>query len=306
MVGLNMFSKWPSIRRNTPDPVARGTVTLDKANTRRSTVLDSPLGQGRARRSDPRRVADLLSQLVTEIEGRPLDDWIPLAQGIVSIIGLTAGNLLAFDEFLGSFIGTVLENGRTVEPGSVTSPADSISANRRQLAAGSLGVTRTEVQAGRPASRRKFDELMVLFSEGKTLAAVLGDGDDGLPPGVSEIVNGMLVAIKNNLKSGDPAAARVAGADAATLIVAVHETFFTEATAGKASRSRGGRVARAHTAGLSGPVRVRKMPLSSSVTSRAIVKDFEFLGTGKKSLIDPNTGKPARRRTGKPASARKG
>lgn len=230
---IDLHSRWPSIKRRSNAP----TVAPDPA---RSTVLDSPLGKETARRADPARVRDLLSQLVTEIGSRPLSDWIPLAETIPLLIGLTPGNLASFDEFLGAFIGTVLENGRTVEPGSVTSPSDSISANRRrQLGASALGVKRAaNVEPGRPASARKFDELMMLFSEARTLAAILADADDGLPPGTSEIIGAMLTAIKNNLVSGDSAAARQAGADAGALIAAVHATFFGGEGAERTPRMR--------------------------------------------------------------------
>lgn len=235
MVSIDLYSRWPSVRRRSNAP----TVAVDPA---RSTVLDGRLGQ-KAQRADPNRVADLLSQLVTAIEGRPLSDFVPMAQTVPLLLGLTPGNLAAFDEFLGSFIGTVVGDlGRVVTPGSVTSPADSISANRRQLAAGALGVKRTDaVQPGRSASVRKFDDLMAFFSEGATLAAVLGEADDGLPPGTAEIVNSMLVAIRNNLKTGDDAGARQAGADAGVLIAAVHAAFFTESSerAGKRMRKVG-------------------------------------------------------------------
>ena len=175
MTGIDLYglrSRWPSIRHRSPGPAP---AAVDNS---RATTLDGVLGAQTARRADPRRVADLLSQLIVSIEGKPLSAFVPMAETIPLLLGLTPGNLLAFDEFLGAFIGTVLENGRTVEPGSVTSPADSISANRRRLAAGALGVRRTAVEPGRSATAQKFDDLMAFFSEGATLAAVLGDGND--------------------------------------------------------------------------------------------------------------------------------
>ena len=205
-------SRWPTILR-------RGDAPTAAVDPSRSTTLDGPLGTERVSRADPARVRDLLSQLIESIEGKPLSAFVPMAEAVPLLIGLTPGNLASFDEFLSSFIGTVVGDlGRVVTPGSVTSPSDSISANRRQLAAGALGVRRTAVQPGRPASVRRFDELMAFFSQGATLAAVLGDGDDGLPPGTAEIVNSMLVAIRNNLKNGSAEGARQAGADAGVLI----------------------------------------------------------------------------------------
>ena len=260
-------SRWPSIRHrsNAPAPAAAPA---------RLITLDGVFGAQTARRADPNRVRDLLSQLITAIEGKPLSAFVPMAETVPLLLGLTPNNLAAFDEFLGAFIGTVVGDlGRIVTPGSVTSPSDSISANRRQLAAGALGVKRSaSVVRGRPRSATKYDDLVAFFSEGKTLAAVLTDADDGLPPAVAEVVGAMLTAISNNLKSGSPAAAREAGADAATLIVAVHDAFFTEATAERGTR--GGRVARTHTGGLSGMVRVKKAPR----TSRAKIKFVEVDG----------------------------
>ena len=262
------------IRSNWPSILSRGDSPGVAVDPSRSTTLDGPMGTERVSRADPNRVRDLLSQLIESIEGRPLSDFVPMAQTVPLLLGLTPQNLLAFDEFLGSFIGTVLENGRTVEPGSVTSPSDSISANRR-LAAGALGVRRTAVEPGRPRSARKYDDLVAHFSEAKTLAAVLADVDDGLPPAVAEVVGAMLTSIEGNLKSGSPAAAREAGADAATLIVAVHDVFFTEATAERgANCNRLHPVARDHTAGLTGMVRVKKSPR----TSRARIKFVEVDG----------------------------
>ena len=222
--------RWPSIRHrsNAPSPSA------DKF---RATTLDGVFGAQTARRADPARVRDLLSQLIESIDGMPLSAFVPMAETIPLLLGLTPQNLLAFDEFLAEFIGTILENGRTVVPPSVTDPSDSISANRRALAAGALGVKRSAaVQPGRPRSVRRFDELTALFSQGTVLAAVLGDGDHGLPPATAEVVGAMLTAIKNNLQSGDPAAARQAGADAGALVAAIHGAFFTESTAAKSGK----------------------------------------------------------------------
>lgn len=279
MVSLDLY-RLPSIRRKSPAPVAKG----------RYTVLDGALGQQKAQRADPARVRDLLSQLIQSIEGKPLSAFVPMAEAVPLLIGLTPGNLAAFDEFLGSFIGTVVGDlGRVVTPGSVTSPADSVSANRRQLAAGSLGVKRAaNVQPGQPASRRKFDELMAFFSDGKTLASVLGDGDDGLPPATAEIVGAMLTAIKNKLKSGDPAAARQAGADAGVVIAAIHASFFTEASE-KSGRMR--RSVRDHTTGFNGPVLVKK---GGEDTARARVTAIEM--NGVEFVVDPRTGKTVRKR----------
>ena len=289
---IDIHSRWPSIRRRSN----AAAPAVDKA---RSTVLDSPLGQQRARRADPARVRDLLSQLIQSIEGKPLSAFVPMAEAVPLLIGLTPGNLAAFDEFLSSFIGTVVGDlGRVVTPGSVTGPSDSISANRRFLGASALGVRRTAVEPGRPASVRRFDDLMAMFSEGRTLAAVLGDGNDGLPPGVSEIVNSMLVAIRNGLKAGDSEGARQAGADAGVLIAAVHATFFTEETTEKAGK-RLRKIGKNHwlAPGFERSKKGRAHVIGIDVDGETVAtKDVEVV-EGK--FVRLRRGKPARRRTRK-------
>lgn len=233
MVSVDLYRAWPSVRRRASHGAA------DAGMAGRSTTLDRIPGQESRRKADPARVRDLLSQLITAIEGKPLSDFVPMAEAVPLLIGLTPGNLAAFDEFFGAFIGTVVGDlGRVVTPGSVTSPADSVSANRTFLAAKALGVKgAANVKRARPATARRFDDLMAMFSEGRTLAAVLGDGHDGLPPGTSEVVNSMLVAIRSNLKAGDDAGARQAGADAGVLMAAVHGAFFGGQTSERNTRS---------------------------------------------------------------------
>ena len=267
------------IRSNWPSILSRGDSPGVAVDPSRSTTLDGPMGTERVSRADPNRVRDLLSQLIESIEGRPLSAFIPMAETIPLLLGLTPANLLAFDEFLGSFIGTVLENGRTVEPGSVTSPSDSISANRR-LAAGALGVRRTAVEPGRPRSARKYDDLVAHFSEAKTLAAVLADADDGLPPATAEVVGAMLNSIRNDLQSGDAEGAREAGKGAAILVAAAHAAFLGGETSGRALRVRGG------------PVLVRRSPASE--TSRAVVTHVDF--DVDDFVYDPRTGDYTRKK----------
>lgn len=170
MVSVDLYRAWPSVRRR----ASHGTADAGMAG--RSTTLDRIPGQESRRKADPARVRDLLSQLIAAIEGKPLSDFVPMAEAVPLLIGLTPGNLAAFDEFLGAFIGTVVGDlGRVVTPGSVTSPADSVSANRTFLAAKALGVKgAANVKRARPATARRFDDLMAMFSEGRTLAAVHG------------------------------------------------------------------------------------------------------------------------------------
>ena len=267
-------SRWPSILR-------RGDAPAPASDQARATVLDPPIGQSRICRADPARVRDLLSQLITAIEGKPLSDFVPMAATVPLLLGLSPANLLAFDEFLGSFIGTVLENGRTVVPPSVTDPSDSISANRRALAAGALGVKRSaSVARGRPRSAKKYNDLVAHFSEAKTLAAVLADADDGLPPATAEVVGAMLNSIRNDLQSGDAEGAREAGKGAAILVAAAHAAFLGGETSGRALRVRGG------------PVLVRRSPASE--TSRAVVTHVDF--DVDDFVYDPRTGDYTRKK----------
>ncbi len=241
MVSVDLYRMWPSIRRSSRP----ADVGVSKGC---ATTLDLIPGQETARRADPGRVRDLLSQLVTEIEGQPLSNFVPLAQTIPLLIGLTPQNLAAFDEYLSAFIGTVVGDlGRVVTPPSVTSPSDSVSANRRFLSAKALGVKAAEdVRPARPATAQRFDDMLALFSEGATLAAVLGDADDGLPPATAEIIGAILTAIRSNLRSGSPDGARQAGKDAGILIAAAHAAFFAGETSERANRRPMRQVGKAH------------------------------------------------------------
>jgi hypothetical protein len=50
---------------------------------------------------------------------------------------------------------------------------------------------------------QKFDDFMAQFSDGKTLAAVLKDADDGYPGGLWELTVAMYTAMRNNIVAGD-------------------------------------------------------------------------------------------------------
>ncbi len=62
MVSVDLFSRWPSIRRRTTAPEPQRPAGLPERDVQRSTTLDNSLGARKARKADPNRVADLLSQ----------------------------------------------------------------------------------------------------------------------------------------------------------------------------------------------------------------------------------------------------
>ena len=105
MPSLDLFRLYPSARRH--------TLGVDPAELRaaRSTTLDHNLDAKR-RKADPNRVAQILSRLITLIEGRPLSDWLPIAQGIPPIIGIDIDDN-QFDEFGGAFLEALQELGFT-------------------------------------------------------------------------------------------------------------------------------------------------------------------------------------------------
>lgn len=77
-------------------------------------------------------------------------------------------------------------------------------------------------------ARAKFDDFMAFFSDGMTLAEVLKDGDDGLPPGFYEATNAMIVAMRNNLMSGNTGGVNAVARDFGSLVVALANTFSFE------------------------------------------------------------------------------
>ena len=85
------------------------------------------------------------------------------------------------------------------------------------------GYGRWPIHEATPRARRKFDEFSAALSDGRTLAAVLGDGNDGLPPGAMEVFTAAFTAIRNALIAGDAAAVHQAGQDMAAMIVALHQ-----------------------------------------------------------------------------------
>lgn len=74
-------------------------------------------------------------------------------------------------------------------------------------------------------ARIKFDEFMAYFSDGTTLAQVLAEGDDGLPPGFSEAILALVVTVRNNLMAGNTSGVTTAARDFGSLVVALANTF---------------------------------------------------------------------------------
>ena len=91
MPSIDLFKHYPSARL--------GTAEADPAELRaaRSTTLDIQPST-RRRKADPNRVAQILSRLITLIQGRPLTDWFPVAEGVPAIIGVEIDENM-FDEF---------------------------------------------------------------------------------------------------------------------------------------------------------------------------------------------------------------
>jgi len=69
------------------------------------------------------------------------------------------------------------------------------------------GVIKTE------SIRVKFDEFSAFFSDGKTLAEVMDDADDGFPPGLELVILAAVTAMRNSFLAGDIDAVRQAGTD---------------------------------------------------------------------------------------------
>ena len=263
MAGVDLFSRWPSIRTraNTPDPLVRRTSTLD---CRRSTVLDRIPGQARRRRADVTadNPARFLQILIESISGKPLSSFFPVAQGIPKIIGVDGlVNPAAFDSFLEAFHQAmqffILPNQPAVRQDDGT---------RRRLRASALGVRDAgNVREATPRVARKFDEFLAQMPPTpSTLAAALAAGSgDGIPLGFAESLSAFIGAMRAAIMTNDVAALHTLGSDFGSLLAALHELVNGGEGTEKAVRVRGGR-----------PVLVRK--LSTDHTSRAIVKHVDF------------------------------
>ncbi len=114
------------------------------------------------------------------------------------MLGINASG--EFQDAINSNLYTVVgPDGRVV-----TAPQVERQPHQRSL---TFGVSPgTAIHKATPRAWRKFDEFSAALSDGRTLAAVLGDGNDGLPPGAMEVFTAAFTAIRNALIAGDAAA----------------------------------------------------------------------------------------------------
>ncbi len=195
------------------DPYFNLRPNRGKAPSRKADLFST------AAKVDAGVVQSLISALVTEIRGRPLSTIVSVVAGLLNEkLGITPNG--DFQDAINSALYTLVgPDGRTV-----TAPPVERQPHQRSLTAGALGVSpSTAIHKATPRARRKFDEFSAALSDGRTLAAVLGDGNDGLPPGAMEVFSAAFTAIKNALIAGDAAAVHQAGADMAAMLVALDQ-----------------------------------------------------------------------------------
>ena len=73
--------------------------------------------------------------------------------------------------------------------------------------------------------RVKFDEFMAHFSESTTLQGVMNDANDGIPPGFGEAALGMVVAMRNNIESGNMDGVKKVASEFGQLVVSLATAF---------------------------------------------------------------------------------
>ena len=256
-----------------PDPFAY--LRPGRGNARRgagATTLDAPATRTAKRasarskvttRADPGVVASLLSALVEVVDGQNLAAIIPAVANLLSDrLGISATG--DFQDTIGAALYTlVTPDGRTVTPPQVEREP-----HQRSLTAGALGVSpNTTINRTTPRVRRKFDEFAAALSDGRTLAAVLGDGDDGLPPGAVEVFTAAFTAIRNALIAGDTAAVQQAGADMAAMLVALQRvvTLGSQTTERAVSHRKMERVGKNHWAAPGYRVSRKSLPRISGI-----------------------------------------
>ena len=224
MTSIDLFKHYPSARL--------GTAEVDPAELRaaRSTTLDIQPST-RRRKADPNRVAQILSRLITLIEGRPLTDWFPVAEGVPAIIGVQIDDNL-FDEFGGAFIEALQELGFT----PVVPRARADDEDRLKLAAGAMGVgSHTKVRRDTPPNVMMFDQFLTLMPADVT---ALHSGD-GIPPDLHDAVSALAGIAGAASASGDPAALRQAGTGFGALVAALHAVVNAGNDAGQRMRRVG-------------------------------------------------------------------
>lgn len=77
----------------------------------------------------------------------------------------------------------------------------------------------------RGETARKFDNLSAMFSNGRTIAEVLSDGDDGLPPGADQALLALVVATQNSILAGDLDSVVITARDFGAMIKRLAEMF---------------------------------------------------------------------------------
>ena len=276
MVSVDLFSRWPSIRRRSNAP----TVAVDPA---RSTTLDGVLGQQKARKADLGRMGLLLSQLVEVIEGRDLASIFGFnttpSPSYGRLVGLNlSGN--QFNSFLDGFVAAVTELGLTGPVPAARAGRYESSADDRCRASlpSAMGVA-VRIRKDTPRSVARFDEFAAFTANEPSLAAAIDAGmGDGLPPGLVDVTSALLGSIAAAVRVNDTDAIRRIGTDFGALASALHQ----------ATRGGGEGAERSTRRGM---VLVQKAP---SDTSRARITEVEI--DGEHFVIDPKTGKSIRKR----------
>lgn len=213
MVGLDL-NRFPSIRRKSPAPVAKG----------RSTTLDRVPGTESVRRADtgPDSPARFLQVLVESISGLGLASFFPVAEGLPKIIGVDGlANPSNFQSFLEGFHQAMqfftLPNQPTVRADDDT---------HRRLRAGALGVRDAgAVRRATPRPIRRFDDFLAMMPPTPaTLQAALEAGaSDGLPLGFGEALSAFIGATRAAVFANDVGALLNLGQDFGALLAALHQ-----------------------------------------------------------------------------------
>ena len=217
MAGIDLFSRWPSIRK-------RSNVPAPAADPARLITLDRIPGQARRRRADtgPDNPARFLQILIESISGKPLSSFFPVADGVPKIIGVDGlVNPAAFDSFLEAFHQAMQF---FILPGQPVVRQDD--GTRRRLRASALGVRDAgAVRKATPRVARKFDEFLAQMPPTpSTLAAALAAGSgDGIPLGFAESLSAFIGAMRAAIMTNDVAALHTLGSDFGSLLAALHE-----------------------------------------------------------------------------------
>lgn len=83
----------------------------------------------------------------------------------------------------------------------------------------------SEIFRDQPEARQRFDEFMAMFSDGTTLSAVMKDAEDGMPPGLMEVILAMVTAVRNNIMAGDVEGVRAVANEFGEITAALTSLF---------------------------------------------------------------------------------